>query len=44
MTAEETYAEKKRAERIVDNLHEKLGLNRFQKTFASVEKARPDLL
>ena len=44
MTVEESLAERKRAENAVNQLHQKLGLKKYFKTFASVEKARPDLL
>ena len=44
LTVKERYAEQKRAEKVVSLLHSKLGLNKYYKTFASVEKSRPDLL
>ena len=37
-------AERKRAERVVERLHLKLGLNKYHRTFAIVERYRPDLL
>ena len=44
LTVKERYTEQKRAEKVVSLLHSKLGLNRYYRTFASVEKSRPDLL
>lgn len=44
LTPEQQLADRKRAEKCVNMLHEKLGLKKYHQTFASVEKARPDLL